>query len=515
MLRGRPRRGALGLRGRIAGAVLVTTVATLAIAALVLLPRLEGALRNAARTTLQREVRGATVTFRSLDLRYVLDAESSARGSNGKYLDPAHDIGVRQRQRLARQQAGLGTRIGASVYLVGGFNVDGVGKVLAPPSDPDGLIAARFLDDVAVAFRTGKSVPSFASMGGTEYARVAIPVTIRNGTVEYVLAVRKPIDEIPAAVNAIRTAFLYAALAGLALTLILAIPLSGTVVKRLQLLREAALRLARGEPAVELPLDRARDEVGDLARTFALMQSQLQQQEEARRAFVATASHELRTPITSLEGMLELLEEDLKGGALDLDDALSLLERSRVQSRRLARLAADLLDLSRIDAQVQLRAEPVELGELSRAVLAEFELGLEAQGIISEFDDARGPVWALGDPGSVARIVRILLDNAIRLSPPGADVKIELTDGPMASLSVCDSGPGVPPEERELIFNRFQRGRAAAQQAGFGLGLAIGRELAARMGGQLVLDETHSPGAKFTLRLPVAHAPQEEPLVVG
>jgi signal transduction histidine kinase len=494
--------------------VLVTTVATLAIAALALLPRLEGALRNAARTTLQREVRGATTTFRSLDLRYVLDAESSAKGPHGKYLDPAHEIGVRQRQRLARQQASLGTRIGASVYLLGSFNVEGVGKVLAPPNDPDALTGDRF-DDVAVAFRTGKTVPSYASIAGTEYARVAIPITIRNGTVEYVLAVRKPIDEIPAAVNAIRTAFLYAALAGLALTLILAIPLSGTVVRRLQLLREAALRLARGEPAVELPLDRARDEVGDLARTFALMQSQLQQQEEARRAFVATASHELRTPITSLEGMLELLEEDLKGGAPDLDDALSLLERSRAQSRRLARLAADLLDLSRIDAQVQLRSEPVELGELSRAVLAEFELGLGAQGILSEFDESHGPVWALGDPGSVARIVRILLDNAIRVSPAGTDIKIQLTGGPVACLSVCDRGPGVPPEERELIFNRFQRGRAAAKQAGFGLGLAIGRELAVRMSGELVLDEEYSPGAKFTLRLPVAHAPQEEPLAVG
>jgi signal transduction histidine kinase len=82
-------------------------------------------------------------------------------------------------------------------------------------------------------------------------------------------------------------------------------------------------------------------------------------------------------------------------------------------------------------------------------------------------------------------------------------------------LSVCDQGPGVPPEERELIFNRFQRGRATAQQAGFGLGLAIGRELAARMGGELVLDDGYGPGAKFTLRLPVARAPQEDPLAVG
>ena len=149
------------------------------------------------------------------------------------------------------------------------------------------------------------------------------------------------------------------------------------------------------------------------------MQRRLRQQEEARRAFVATASHELRTPLTSLDGMLELLDDDLHDPEPDLADARSLLDRARVQSRRLGRLAADLLDLSRIDAEVTLRSEPVELGELSRAVLAEFELGTSERGINSELDDEDGPVWALGDPGSVARIIRILLDNAVRVTPPG------------------------------------------------------------------------------------------------
>jgi signal transduction histidine kinase len=163
------------------------------------------------------------------------------------------------------------------------------------------------------------------------------------------------------------------------------------------------------------------------------MQRRLKQQEEARRAFVATASHELRTPLTSLEGMLELLDEDLQSDHTDLDDARALVERARAQSRRLARLAADLLDLSRLDAQVHLRSEPVELGELSRAVMAEFELGTAERGIASELDDAEGPVWAMGDPGSVARILRILLDNAVRVSPPGAEITVQPRNGAVAS----------------------------------------------------------------------------------
>ena len=328
------------------------------------------------------------------------------------------------------------------------------------------------------------------------------------------LAIRKPLNEVNAAVHAISTAFLYAALAGLALTLLLAIPLSGKLVSRLRRLRQAALQLAQGRPAA-VPVDRARDEVGDLSRTFALMQRQLKQQEDARRAFVATASHELKTPLTSLDGMLELLDEDLSSGDPDLEDARSLLGRARAQSKRLGRLASDLLDLSRIDAQVQLRSEPVELGELSRAVLAEFELGTSERRIHTTLEDANESVWALGDPGSVAQILRILLDNAVRVSPSDSEIRVEIRNGASAALSVSDQGPGVPSAERELIFQRFQRGRTASGQGGFGLGLAIGRELAARMGGQLVLEENDGRGATFTLRLPVASAPETDRIPVA
>jgi signal transduction histidine kinase len=171
--------------------------------------------------------------------------------------------------------------------------------------------------------------------------------------------------------------------------------------------------------------------------------------------------------------------------------------------------------MRRNDAPVALRSEPVELGVLSRAVLAEFDLGTSERQIETALDDSGGSVWALGDPGSVARILRILLDNALRHSPDGGSVTVELRNGSHASLSVTDSGSGVPPEERELIFQRFQRGRQTSGQAGFGLGLAIGRELATRMGGDLVLEPGDGAGATFTLTLPVATAPEAEQLVVS
>ena len=124
-------------------------------------------------------------------------------------------------------------------------------------------------------------------------------------------------------------------------------------------------------------------------------------------------------------------------------------------------------------------------------------------------------MWALGDPGSIAQILRILLDNARRASPTGGEVRVTLAHDTVAAISVSDDGPGVAPDERQAIFERFHRGPDTQGQAGFGLGLAIGRELAERMGGELVLEDRLGPGAVFTLRLPGARAPEHEPIVLA
>jgi signal transduction histidine kinase len=512
----RPRLGALGLRGRIVGAVVVTTVATLGVAAVALFGPLQSSLRNTAKTTLRTEIAKAFAAksppFSGLDLDRVAEYVPQAVYALADL--PSYATAQRERTALLRGQAALATKLGArNVTLLGNFSPDGTGYVVAPQPDvPVPVPDPDTAGDVVAAYNTHKAQYGFGTIDGAEYARAAVPVKI--GSAHYVLAVLKPINDIGAAVQAVKRWFLYAALAGLVLTVVIGIPLAATLVRRLRQLREAAVQLAMGEP-VALPVDRARDEVGDLARTFEIMQRRLRQQEEARRALVATASHELRTPLTSLDGMLELLDEDLQDAEPDLEDARSLLERARVQSRRLGRLAADLLDLSRIDAEVTLRSEPVELGELSRAVLAEFELGTSERGILSELYDAGGPAWALGDPGSVARIIRILLDNAVRVTPPGFEIRVDVNGGDMVELSVCDEGPGVPPAERGRIFERFQRGRDTVGGAGVGLGLAIGRELAQRMGGQLTLDESYERGAKFTLTLPAAQAPDQDPVVIS
>ena len=147
------------------------------------------------------------------------------------------------------------------------------------------------------------------------------------------------------------------------------------------------------------------------------------------------------------------------------------METARIGLNRLSTLAGELLDLSRLDAAVPLRTEPVELGEIVRAVAAEFELRAERRDTPIELALPAEPVLGRGDPDAIARVARILLDNALRYGPPGAPVRVGAhADHGQAIITVTDAGTGIPAPERERIFERFHRGSAAGSASGFGLG---------------------------------------------
>jgi signal transduction histidine kinase len=441
-----------GLRPRLVAALVLTAAVTLAAAALALLQPLQERLREQTASS----ARAATLTARP-GLERAL-----ARGDAfGEVL------------RLAN-------RLDARVRIYDPLRVEAVEDV---GTGPDGLLQAYR------ALRERRAIVAI----GDEDVRVA--ARLRTGQV---LIVGKRFTDVEATVAEVRDAFLVAALVGLAVAAVLGFALSATLLARLARLRAAALA---NEP---VPPDPTRDEVGDLARALAAMQDGLRRQEDARRTFVATASHELRTPLTSVQGMLELLDEDIERGDVDLEDAHAQIQRAQRQLRRLEHLAGDLLDLSRLDAEVVLRCEPVELGEVCRAVGAEFERRAGERGVRLAVVPPIGPCWGRGDANAVARIVRILLDNALRFAPPGTAVRVVTAyHGEQATVEVADRGPGVPATERERIFARFQRGTATGGEGGFGLGLAIGRELAERLGGSLVLASGDGPGARFVLSLPI------------
>ena len=472
-----PGRRWFGLRPRLLAALVLTAAVTLGVAALGLLSPLEHRLRSDAENA-------------------VVSSVTATRGDFARVrLD--RTTGEPNPEELADAALVLRKRSGARVVVL-----DSNLTVLYQTSAADVDVPETFAD-VRQALTTGHGQHALL---GDDFL-VAQPIRIGNR--EFGLALRRRLQYVSPAVHVVRTAFLEAAGAGLLIALLLGLGLTSTLLRRLERLRDATRELERGGAEAQPPTDGSRDEIGELTRSFASMHAKLRRQEEARRAFVATASHELRTPLTSLDGMLELLEDDLSADHMDLDDARKRTARAREQSRRLSHLASDLLDLSRLDAEVELRTEPLELAELCRAVVAEFDLRAGESRLRLEAHPPAGPCWVTADPGAVARIIRILLDNALRLAPPGSGIDVDMACGKVwASATARDQGPGVPDAERELIFERFQRG--SGTKGGFGLGLAIGRELAERMGGSLELEPSlpagpgQLPGARFTLRLPVA-----------
>jgi signal transduction histidine kinase len=464
----------VGLRPRLLGALLLSSAVTLAVAALALLSPLEQRLRHDGEAA-------------------VITALNASHTDFGEIVaDPG--TGALDKEEVTRAANALRRRSQATVALLDSQ----LDVVNASPSA--NLNVPDYYGQVRRALRTHKRIQT---LDGNDLI-VAYPLKIAAR--RYVLVLTKRLDYVSSGFKVVREAFIKGAAAGLLIALLLGLGLTSTLLRRLERLRDATRELERrGADANPLPQDGRHDEIGELARAFARMQSRLRSQEASRRAFVATASHELRTPLASLDGTLELLEDDLTAEQLDLDDARERIVRAREQSRRLSQLASDLLDLSRLDAEVGLRSEPLELGELCRAVAAEFELTAAGREIEIDLHRPSRACWVQADPGAVARVARILIDNALRLSPAGSSIALEPgADGRWAQITVRDSGPGVPAAERELIFERFQRGSATGGRSGFGLGLAIGRELASRMGGGLELSADGPPGASFVLRLPAA-----------
>jgi signal transduction histidine kinase len=249
-------------------------------------------------------------------------------------------------------------------------------------------------------------------------------------------------------------------------------------------------------------IDRGGDEVGQLARAFERMRRRLAQLEHARREFIANASHELRTPIFSLGGFLELLANE------DLDEPTrrEFLGTMQEQVERLQKLATDLLDLSRLDAgQLTVELEPLELPALAEALADEFAAVARSTGHPLEAAGESTPPPALGDEQRVLQIGRVLVENAMRHTPRGTPIRLgaEAEAGRVA-LVVEDAGPGIAGEHAEHVFERFYRVEGA-RASGSGLGLAIARELAALMGGTLELD-TRPGRTVFRLLLPAAAA---------
>jgi signal transduction histidine kinase len=265
----------------------------------------------------------------------------------------------------------------------------------------------------------------------------------------------------------------------------------------------AARAMARGDYSRRVRAT-SRDEVGELARAFNQMATELDDADRQRRELIANVSHELRTPISALQALLE----NAVDGVAPADPAT--LRAALAQTERLGRLVAELLDLSRLDAGVvPLDRERVELASFLAAAVREAEVtaagaGRQVRFAVSIPDDT---VTVYADPGRLHQVLANLLDNAARHSPVGGTVTVSARgDGDHAVVDVTDQGPGIPVAERARVFDRFSRG-VRAGGGGTGLGLAIARWVVQLHGGAIAVVDTDPaqpdhPGCRIEVVLP-------------
>ncbi len=380
---------------------------------------------------------------------------------------------------------------------------DPIPRYLEPPEDrasawPE-LVQATRINQAIVIQRTAPDQ--------TPVINAATPVGIVGETL---LSTRNAVDVTQAVRDARGTLGIVIG-ATFLISILLSLFLARTIVRPLRALVRAAVRvrLGRAREVVVPRLPERGDEIGLLARALSDMSSALRQRIDSVEAFAADVAHEIKNPLASLRSALESLE---KVEDPELRKQLSGIASHDVQ--RIDRLVTEIAEASRIDAELsRTQFDPVDLAALARTLAqARSERGEVGVTVITKW---RGPWLVAGEPARLERVLVNLLDNAASFSPPGGviTVSVQRADGDVV-LRVSDDGPGIAPEARTKVFERFHSLRPEGEDFGShsGLGLAIARTIAVAHEGSLEAVERADgkPGACLELRLPVYTERAEE-----
>ncbi len=325
---------------------------------------------------------------------------------------------------------------------------------------------------------------------------VTAPVIHDRGVIGAVRA-SYPTAQVNATIYRSWVAFALIGLSVIVVGLVLAWFLARSIARPVERLERTAEDLGRGDLEARAPVE-GPEEIASLGESFNRMADALEANLGAQRDFVANASHQLRTPMTGIRLRLEAIEGE---GGFPGEQA----SKAQAELARLGSLVDDLLALasassvgtagSRVDLSAAVHEAADRWSDTARAQDAALSIG------------RCDPVTMIADPGDLANVLDNLIENAIRYSPPGGDVTIEaVSSAGTATLAVANDGPGIPPEERERIFERFYRGSTGLSSGpGTGLGLAIVAELVRRWNGEVRLtDVTGVDGTRFEASFPAA-----------
>jgi signal transduction histidine kinase len=448
-------------------------------------PRLEASLTA---QTLDRA--RATSTLRTAEVGIALREPREVP----TLADGSRDEGRIKGDRV-RAVRSLAESIGTEILVIAA--PEGESSFLYTDSSPDGGATTPDVQGVMrEALRTGRQASAVVTTANGRQAIAAQKIEDDRVTDRYVAVFVDSLADVQDNVELIRRQVLIAGGIALVIAILAGYLVARALAARVKRLERAARKVAAGDFSQPIRAD-SDDELGRLAAAFDDMQAQLARLDRARKQFIASASHELRTPIFSLSGFLELLADE----DLDEETRRAFLEQLRGQVDRMHRLAVELLDLSRLESgALELRPEPTDVGQLAREVAAEFTPAAARHQSDVTLDLRPEPIELECDPERVAQVLRILLDNALRHTPPGTGVRVSAArDNGHVRLEVSDRGLGINRQTMPHNFEPFFTSNEQAQ--GAGLGLAIARELAERMHGRLTVRS--GPGkTTFSLVLP-------------
>jgi len=396
--------------------------------------------------------------------------------------------------------------------------VDSQGEVLLGSERLMSLAGQRFRPEfIRQVLSEGRTVSTtFSDPLGRLSVVAASPVVLRGGTTAGAVILLRPVTEVARTTSRLLAFFVLASLVGLGLSLLLSLLLARTLTRPLHELRKAAARVAAGDFDQRIDVA-SNDELGQTAASFNAMASRLGELQRERQVLYASVSHELRTPVTSIKGFAQALKDNV-GGAEERRRHLAIIQE---EASRLERLVNDLFQLSRLESgQVGMETETVDLVALVRDAALRYraeagEAGIDFRVTPDEAGAARGAGLRLevsGDRDRLKQVLSNLIENALRFTPEGGrvDVAVERS-GPQAVVRVADTGPGIPEEDLERVFDRFytvDRSRARSK-GGTGLGLAIAREIVRAHGGRIWAERRPEGGTLFAFSLPLKTGPAD------
>jgi two-component system sensor histidine kinase BaeS len=287
---------------------------------------------------------------------------------------------------------------------------------------------------------------------------------------------------------------LVAALLSGILAAVVAFLLARRIARPVRRVAEASRSLARGTHPAPVPVEGAA-ELATLAVAFNDLAEQLTQAREAERSFLLSVSHELKTPLTAIRGYAEALQD----GALEPDDVAATVA---IEAARLERLVGDLLDLARMNrTDFSVHPSDIDLVEVAEDAVRRYEQQADVFGVTLVVQ-SEGPSPAVADADRVLQVVSNLVENALRLTPRGGEVRVVTSPG---LLRVEDTGPGLESSDRERAFERFYLHERYGRErpVGTGLGLAIVKELTEAMGGTVEVASEPGTRTAFTVRLAI------------